>query len=170
MGYFFVRWDPCPLIELLGLCANSSIKRASLLTPGLITEGFGQPRSCASSTRQTLRATRSAAWLLVPFTQCLHAKRCSPQRPSLNSWYWCGLNLTLKGVATVLPTRNPFRVCVSCGWDPSFPGLPRRNPGLELANAFSVTFRLHQYRRLVHKTCRPWVRPSGSRAGLRTWG
>jgi hypothetical protein len=27
----------------------------------------------------------------------------------------------------------------------SFPGLPKRNPGLKLVNAFSVKFKLHQY-------------------------
>ena len=47
-----------------------------------------------------------------------------------------------------LPRRNPFRVCVFCEWDASFPGLPKRNPGLKLANAFSVKFKLQRYQRL----------------------
>src|SRR6267142_2500347 len=34
--------------------------------------------------------------------------------------------------------RNPFRVASSRQWTCVVPGLPKRNPGLELANAFSV--------------------------------
>src|SRR5687767_9007216 len=45
-----------------------------------------------------------------------------------------------EGVATglLLSRRNPFSGA-------SFPGLPKPNPGLKLANAFSVKFKLHQY-------------------------
>ena len=42
-----------------------------------------------------------------------------------------------------LPSRIParsqlFQSCVFDNWTAVFPGLPKRNPGLELANAFSV--------------------------------
>ena len=44
-----------------------------------------------------------------------------------------------EGVATAsrLSQRNPFRVCL-LQMGRLFPGLPKRNPGLKLANAFSV--------------------------------
>ena len=52
---------------------------------------------------------------------------------------------TLKALRRVFSYgRNPFRVCAFCKWGLS-PALPKRNPGLELANAFSVELKLHQY-------------------------
>ncbi|HYJ85373.1 MAG TPA: hypothetical protein VEW46_04920, partial [Pyrinomonadaceae bacterium] len=45
----------------------------------------------------------------------------------------------------------------------SFPGLPKRNPGLELANAFSV---IHSYLQFSHSLGSGWVgRPSARSAG-----
>jgi hypothetical protein len=40
--------------------------------------------------------------------------------------------------------RNPFRVG-SINWMRLSQGWPKPNPGLKLANAFSVKFKLHQY-------------------------
>jgi hypothetical protein len=42
-----------------------------------------------------------------------------------------------------VPHRNPFRVWVFSKWA-RFPGLPKLNPGLQLANAFSVELKLDQ--------------------------
>jgi hypothetical protein len=48
--------------------------------------------------------------------------------------------------------RNPDsrRGCVFKNLNALFPGLSKRNPGLELANAFSVKTPCHAFRRLEH--------------------
>src|SRR5258705_9113346 len=48
---------------------------------------------------------------------------------------------TLKELRGFAVNKRPAQLLQSCAfkkWDPFFPGLPKRNPGLELANAFSV--------------------------------
>ena len=53
-----------------------------------------------------------------------------------------------EGVARICGSRTATQLLQSCVCDTEsmFPGLPKRNPGLELANAFSVKFKLYQYR------------------------
>src|SRR5688500_5402067 len=45
-----------------------------------------------------------------------------------------------------LIATQPFQGCFFYKWS-VFPGLPKRNPGLQLANAFSVKRKLHLYTR-----------------------
>jgi len=45
---------------------------------------------------------------------------------------------TLKGLRGQQTPAQLLQSCAFEKWDCFFPGLPKRNPGLELANAFSV--------------------------------
>jgi len=71
-------------------------------------------------------------------------RRCSPFQPRVELWQPWDKEVpvsaqTLKGFANV---ANPFRV--SFVMSNVIPGLPKLNPGLELANTFGVNRRLPQ--------------------------
>ncbi len=59
----------------------------------------------------------------------------------LNRLYWARRNservATATAIASIERQRNPFRVALVKN-ETCFPGLPKRNPGLEFANSFGV--------------------------------
>jgi hypothetical protein len=56
-----------------------------------------------------------------------------------------GFVATLKELRRVFGYPATLSGFMSFVMRPVFPGLPKRNPGLKLANAFSVNLKLHHY-------------------------